>query len=228
LSSVSKRSSLLDLDQSTDPGLQNQPAADESKTKRAREARMKGDLTHANSVKVLRRSFASQFPLFKPGQVLISLRNLDTIVVVDRPTRSVTWATGGIWRIQHDAEFLENGHLLLYDNFGSFLTGTRILEYEPQTQAIPWAYTNENATRFSAFFRGMKQRLPNGNTLIVDPENSRLFEVTMNKELVWESYCSPPPAPQIKPAMKGRAITGARRYSADELTFLKGAAHVRP
>ena len=46
------------------------------------------------------------------------------------------------------------------------------------TQAIPWVYTNENATRFSAFFRGMKQRLPNGNTLIVDPDNGRLFEVT--------------------------------------------------
>jgi Arylsulfotransferase (ASST) len=229
LSSVTKRSSLLELDQSTDPGLaQNQPAADESKTKRAKEARAKGDLTHANSVKVLRRDVASKFPLFKPGQVLISLRNLDTIVVVDRPSRSVTWAAGGIWRIQHDAEFLENGRLLLYDNFGSFTTGTRILEYDPQTQGIPWSYTNENTTRFSAFFRGMKQRLPNGNTLIVDPENSRLFEVTPEKELVWESFCSPLPAPQVKPTKTGRAITGAQRYGPDELTFLKGVARVRP
>ena len=52
--------------------------------------------------------------------MLISLRNLDTIAVLDRQKRSVIWAAGGIWRIQHDAEFLDNGHLLLYDNFGSF------------------------------------------------------------------------------------------------------------
>jgi hypothetical protein len=61
----------------------------------------------------------------------------------------------------------------------------------------------------------MKQRLPNGNTLIVDPEMGRLFEVTSGKELVWEVYGP-------------RPITGARRYAADELTFLKGEARVRP
>ncbi len=37
----------------------------------------KGDYIHANTVRVLGRSLAPQFPLFKPGQVLISLRNLN-------------------------------------------------------------------------------------------------------------------------------------------------------
>jgi Arylsulfotransferase (ASST) len=186
----------------------------------------KNDLLHTNSVKVLSRTLAAKFPLFKPGQVLISLRNLDTIAVLDRHTRRVAWAAQGLWRNQHDAEFLDNGHLLLYDNFGS-LRETRILEYDPLTQAIPWAYTNEHATHFSAFYRGMKQRLPNGNTLIVDPDNRRLFEVTRDKELVWESIC---PLPPVLPGQDSRdhAVNGARRYSAGELTFLKGEARVRP
>jgi hypothetical protein len=177
----------------------------------------KGDFIHANSVRVLRRALAPKFPLFKPGQVLISLRNLDTLAVVDTHTRSVVWAATGIWRIQHDAEFLDNGHLLLYDNSGS-IKGCRILEYDPVTQAIPWAYSSENATRFTALFRGMKQRLPNGNTLIVDPDNGRMFEVTLNKELVWECFCS-----RIV-----TALTSARRYRENELPFLKGKAHPRP
>jgi hypothetical protein len=177
----------------------------------------KGDFIHANSVKVLSRALAPKFPLFKPGQVLISLRNLDTVAVVDTHARSVVWAARGIWRIQHDAEFLANGHLLLYDNAGS-AKGCRILEYDPRTQAIPWAYSNENAIVFRPLYRGMKQRLPNGNTLIVDPVNVRLFEVTLDKELVWEFFCPHPVS----------AINGARRYGPDELKFLKDGPRTRP
>jgi hypothetical protein len=177
----------------------------------------KGDFIHANSVRVLSRALAPKFPLFKPGQVLISLRNLDTLAVVDTSTRSVVWAAKGIWRIQHDADFLDNGHLLVYDNSGS-INGCRILEYDPVTQAIPWAYANENATRFTAIFRGMKQRLPNCNTLIIDPDNGRMFEVTLSKELVWECL-----SPRV-----GAALTGVRRFGPDELTFLKGKARARP
>jgi hypothetical protein len=186
----------------------------------------KGDLFHANSVKVLTRALGRRFPLFRAGQLLISLRSLHAIAVLDVRKRSVVWAALGPWRIQHDAEFLDNGHLLLFDNHG-WGKGCRVIEYDPVTQAIPWAYSDADASPFHAPFRGMKQRLPNGNTLIVDPDNRRLFEVTRSKELVWENFCSFPPVPaNQKP--RARAITSARRYSADELTFLKGVARARP
>jgi hypothetical protein len=186
----------------------------------------KGDLLHTNSVKVLSQTLAAKFPLFQAGQVLLSLRNRHTLAVLDRPTRRVIWASQGLWRRQHDAEFLDNGHLLLYDNTG-LLRQTRILEYDPLTQAVPWAYTNEDSTPFSAFWCGMKQRLPNGNTLIVDPGDRRLFEVTQDKKLVWENYCplSPTPPGQLP---RSHGVRCARRYSADELTFLKDVARPRP
>jgi hypothetical protein len=187
----------------------------------------KGDLFHTNSVKVLSQARARKFPQFQAGQVLISLRSLHTIAVLDVRQRSVIWAARGMWKIQHDAAFLDNGHLLLFDNYGS-TKGCRVIEYDPVTQAVPWVYSDGDSSPFHAVYRGMKQRLPNGNTLIVDPEKSRLFEVTMDKELVWESFCPPPAPPQEKPSKTSRAITGAQRYSADELTFLKGDARVRP
>jgi hypothetical protein len=174
----------------------------------------KGDLFHTNSVKVLRHAIAPRFPLFQAGQVLISLRNLHTIAVVDVGKRSVVWAARGPWRIQHDADFLDNGHLLLFDNHG-WSKGCRVIEYDPVTQAIPWLYSDADASPFHAIYRGMKQRLPNGNTLIVDPDNGRVFEVTLGKELVWEN-CGP------------HTITGARRFSPEELTFLQGVALPRP
>lgn len=186
----------------------------------------KGDLLHTNSVKVLPQALARKFPLFRAGQVLVSLRSLHAVAVVDVRKRSVVWAALGPWRIQHDAEFLDNGHLLLFDNH-AWSKGCRVLEYDPVTQAVPWSYSGDDAGPFFAGFRGMKQRLPNGNTLIVDPDNRRLLEVTRSKALVWEYFCPMPPAPPGLPAGR-RAITGARRYGAEELTFLKGVARARP
>jgi hypothetical protein len=186
----------------------------------------KGDLFHTNSVKVLARSRAGKFPLFQAGQVLLSLRTLHTLAVLDVRKRSVVWAALGPWRIQHDAEFLDNGHLLVYDNHG-WHKGCRVIEYDPVTQAIPWIYSDADASPFFAGFRGMKQRLPNGNTLIVDPDSRRLLEVTRSKELVWEIFC-PVPAGPPNEQVRTQAITSARRYRAEELTFLKGVARARP
>ena len=186
----------------------------------------KGDLFHANSVKVLTQMRADKFPLFRAGQVLISLRSLHCLAVLDVGKRAAVWAARGPWRIQHDAEFLDNGHHLLFDNH-DWDKGSRVLEYDPGTQAIPWAYSAADADPFHAGFRGMKQALPNGNVLIVDPERRRLFEVTRGKGLVWEDFCPSVPVPPDQQAA-AQAITGARRYSADELTFLKGVTRARP
>jgi hypothetical protein len=186
-----------------------------------------GDILHANSVKVLPRAQAPQFPLFKAGQVLISLRTLDTLAVLDVESRSVVWAASGLWRSQHDAQFLDNGHLLLYDNRGT-ATQARVLEYDPVTGAYPWSYVDNALKGFVANQRGATQRLPNGNTLIVDPDDYRLFEVTPRQEVVWE--CSAPISPYAQGPMPlyHVSITSARRYAAAELTFLKGGARARP
>jgi hypothetical protein len=201
------------------------PGGDPAPSRSRRRQTFRQDLLHTNSVKKLSQALAPRFPSFQSGQVLLSLRNLDALVVLDLATRRMVWATQGIWRMQHDAEFLDNGHLLLYDNGGS-PRGTRILEYDPLTQAIPWLYADEKKRRFRAHFRGANQRLPNGNTLIVDPDDRRLLEVTPDKELVWESVLSFFDSQSA--SSPAHAINCARRYSADELTFLKGVARARP
>jgi hypothetical protein len=186
-----------------------------------------GDIIHANSVKVLPRSLAPHFPLFKAGQVLISLRTLDTLAILDLDSRSVVWATSGLWRGQHDAQFLANGHLLVFDNLGSG-NQVRVLEYDPVRQAYPWSYVNHTGTGVFATQRGMAQRLPNGNTLIVSPDDCRLIEVTPDQELVWE--CSTPSSnfSQGSDVLSHAILTGAQRYAAAELSFLKGDVRVRP
>ena len=145
---------------------------------------------------------------------MISVRQMDAIAVVDTGSHSVVWAVRGPWQAQHDPRFLDNGHLLLFDNLGA-ARGSRILEYDPQTQAVPWSYSGERGSSFFNAERGMCQRLPNGNTLIVDSNHGELLEVTPAKELVWSRNTHV-------------HLPFARRYSSDQVEFLKESRRPRP
>lgn len=75
---------------------------------------------------------------------------------------------------------------------------SRVLEINPVTLEIVWQYTSAEAGfsvptdsyKFYSPYISSAQRLPNGNTLITEGSNGRLFEVTAEHELVWE-YVSP-------------------------------------
>jgi hypothetical protein len=180
-----------------------------------RDDRLRRDVLHTNAVKVLNPSLAPKFPLFKAGQILISPRQLDALAVLDPDSGKVVWAARGPWSGQHDPLFLPNGRLLLFDNVGS-PGGSRVLEYDPVTQAFSWSYPGEGGKPFFSRIRGMSQRLPNGNTLIVNSIGGEVFEVTPDREIVWS--CSTAPL----------TLNRARRYTPDQLPFLKGGPRARP
>jgi hypothetical protein len=172
------------------------------------------DVLHTNSVKVLGRALAPRFPMFKEGDVLVSIRQLNALVVLDPKTGAVTWAAQGPWKAQHDAQFLDNGHLLIFDNLGS-PRSSRVLEFDPRTNRFPWSYPGLDDHTFFTNTRGLCQRLPNGNTLIVDSEQRMLVEVTPSGEVAWA--CS----------THGYTNT-ARRYRAEQLSFLQTGQRARP
>ncbi len=72
------------------------------------------------------------------------------------------------------------------------------MEIDPISLQIVWQYTPVeagfviplDASRFYSPFVSSAQRLPNGNTLITEGSDGRIFEVTRAHELVWE-YISP-------------------------------------
>ena len=103
------------------------------------------------------------------------------------------------------------GNILVYDNGGchrGYISGSRdysrVLEFNPVTLETVWQYTPreagfvipEQASQFYSFSISGMQRLLNGNTLICEGNDSRLFEVTPDHEIVWEHMV--PPAPDDK------------------------------
>src|SRR6185437_7778560 len=55
------------------------------------------DVLHSNSIKVLSRALAPKFLLCKAGQLLISVRNLNALVLLDPESGKVVWAARGPW-----------------------------------------------------------------------------------------------------------------------------------
>jgi len=184
----------------------------------------KGDLLHLNSVRFLSATQAASLPDADEGDLLISLRNLSVVAVLDVDERTIKWAVRGPWYMQHDPQILDNGNLLVFDNRGDMLRGgaSRVLEVDPHTLAIEWRYPNGVDDPFYTLICGSVERLKNGNTLISESNNGRIFEVTPQGEIVWD-YAIPERFVDEFDRLIAKAWH-AQRLDRDKLVFLDEAA----
>jgi hypothetical protein len=145
------------------------------------------DIFHTNTVEVLDGTHAGRSEIFRKGNVLISIRNLNVVAIVDMDAEKVVWALAGQWLAQHEPALLPNGNMLLLDNQGH--NGmSKVIEFDPFTQQIAWAYEGTPENGFYTELSGTTHRLPNGNTLIVESNSGRAFEVNRDRKIVWEYY----------------------------------------
>lgn len=143
----------------------------------------RGEWAHANSVAVT-----------NDGNVLLSFRHLDTILIVDRSSGDILWHQRDLtWGHQHNADMLPNGNITLFANGMNNLhqpLHSRALELDPKSGEIVWQYIDpQRWTFFSPVMSGI-QRLENGNSLICEAINGRVFEVDKAGDIVWD-YIAP-------------------------------------
>ncbi len=157
------------------------------RSKYAKPWRGRGDIFHTNSLRVLDGRLAHRAPAFKKGNVLLSIHALDQLAVVDLDRAEVVWTLERDFKGQHDARIVGDGHLLLFDNFGR-KEQSSVLELDPVSGEQVWEYRGTPERPFYSFTCGTADRLVNGNTLIVESDQGRAFEVTPEQEIVWEFY----------------------------------------
>lgn len=144
-----------------------------------------GDIFHTNSIRRLDGRFAGRHAAFGQGNLLISIRELDAIVIVDPEQAEVIWAITGPWDAQHDAQLLDSGTMLVFDNRGAD-SGSRVIEFDPLTMEQVWVFESTPGRKFSSLILGTNQRLENGNTLVTESNSGRALEVTPDGCVVWE------------------------------------------
>ena len=190
------------------------------------------DPTHLNDLEIIGEAFAEKNEFAEPGDILISMRTIDTVAILDRNTKVMKWAMTGAFLRQHDPDALPNGNLLIFDNrtdkgqhnqakyhtkpqsFGY----SRIIEIDPRTQKIVWEYTGTEAQPLYTSIQGKQQWLPNGNVLITETEGGRVLEVTRDSnEIVWQFENVVGPGDN---AVDLGRITDATRIPLERLTFI--------
>ncbi|QZX98252.1 aryl-sulfate sulfotransferase [Halobaculum rubrum] len=122
--------------------------------------------------------------------LLVSVRNFDQVIAIDRDTKEVKWTLGedddyDILNEQHNPDFIEGEDgrttVIVSDS-----ENDRVVEYS-RTDGGEWERT------WSLSGGGLHEprdadRLPNGNTLVTDRRGHRVLEVTPRGEVVWEVY----------------------------------------
>src|SRR3712207_9276565 len=87
--------------------------------------------------------------------------------MIRRPPRSTLFpyttlfrSTRGPWLRQHDPDLLPNGNILLFDNQGHVGPGgiTRVMEFDPGTQQIVWAYAGTAEQPFESEVRSSDRK----------------------------------------------------------------------
>jgi hypothetical protein len=166
------------------------------------------DLFHSNSVQRIDLDPAQGgHTEFRSGRLLVCMRHQGIVALFDWEERRLVWAWGaGQLRGPHDAQLLEYGHLLIFDN-GLGRGWSRVLELDPLSETIVWEYRAPEPADFYTMSKGSNQRLPNGNTLIADSDAGVIFEVTPEGRTVWE-YRNP----HVDARGRRAAIVRATRY----------------
>lgn len=151
------------------------------------------DPVHINSLFELgpNRWFDSGDDRFRPGNLLVSARNLSTIFVIDKPTGEVVWLHSDGLDNQHEAQMVPAGisgagFIALFNNGFGNRAGYRqsdVRAIDPIDGRVVWRY--DEPTFFSSV-AGTLQILPNGNVLVSSSEGGRVFEITAERKKVWE------------------------------------------
>jgi hypothetical protein len=160
---------------------------------------LRDDIVHLNDVEPFPASMAEGF--FRHGDVMVSLRNINTVLVFDRHTGRIRYVSTGRFIRQHDPDFIDGNRYSVFDNntrrrhpFAAITErhGTpdqsRIMIVTAPGDDIEVPFEGTPAYPFSSSIMGKHQWLDNGNLLVTDSMVGRAFEVDGDGEVVWEYY----------------------------------------
>jgi hypothetical protein len=149
-----------------------------------------GDTLHLNDVELFPDHLTPGF--FQPGDVMISLRNINAILVFDLETGKKKFLSTGPFVRQHDPDFIDGDTISIFDNNDSAPASSgvqsRILLQDAPSGDVSVAYQGSPEHPFFTDLLGKHEWQKNGNILITDSRNGRVFEVDPDGEILWEYY----------------------------------------
>lgn len=149
------------------------------------------DIMHLNDVEVLSEDIAGQYPLFEAGDLVVSMRDLNSIAVLDQEG-AIKWLDAVNFNQQHDPDFEGNGWIAVFDNRtgipnpNSEIGSSLLRSINPANGEVRDLYGADVDEQFYTQWMGKHQKLENGNRLVTEATAGRVFEVSPDGDTVWE------------------------------------------
>ena len=147
-----------------------------------------GDTLHLNDVELFERDMDEG--VFRHGDIMISLRNVSTVLVFDPATLQIRFISTGHFTRQHDPAFIDGNTISVFDNNHTgprdFGQQSRILRISALTGEVETWYEGSESEPFYTDIMGKNQWLEDGSLLVTDSRNGRGFQLNPDREIVWE------------------------------------------
>lgn len=138
-----------------------------------------GDTLHVNKISIYTLDDQSGF--FKRGDVMISLRNANTILVFDRTLKTLKFQFSGFTIRQHDPEFIDGNTISVFDNRNIYpLIGkgsSRILQIDAPSRVYREIFKGTKEHSFYSPILGYQDHLSNKDTLISESTSGRIIQI---------------------------------------------------
>jgi Arylsulfotransferase (ASST) len=149
-----------------------------------------GDTLHLNAVELFPSHL--QPGIFEAGDVMISLRNINAVMVFNPDTLHIKYLSIGKVVRQHDPHFVDGTSISIFDNNNvapaSHAPQSRIVVVDARNDHMHVRYAGSSEQPFYTGILGKHQWLPNGNMLITESVKGRAFEIDPEGKLVWEYF----------------------------------------
>ena len=150
---------------------------------------IRGNILHMNDVDPFPAQRLKE-GFFTQGDVLVSLRDINTVFVFNRITEKIKFVSTGKFIRQHDPNFIDGNTFSVFDNIyevsGKKRYQSRIAIVSAPENTVKTYFAGTREQPFFTEIMGKHQWLPNGNMLITESCEGRAFEINPSGEIVWQ------------------------------------------
>ncbi len=149
------------------------------------------DILHLNDVEPFSAQTMEE-GFFKQGDVMVSLRNINTVFVFNAETEEIKFISIGQFVRQHDPDFIDGNTFSVFDNNNNNASKakrqSRIAIVSATDKTVKTYFEGTLDRPFFTNVMGKNQWLPNGNLLITEAMPGRGFEIDPQGNIVWEYF----------------------------------------